>query len=413
MPGQTAVHGYAGGARRRPSRAQATTMSIARIRTRRPAIKEVDGDGVGPWVSAARPHAHDPRARRPDRQQLRLLRTLGDRRRRSTRRPSPGITASAARRSEGSRSAACSRRCRLERLEIVVDVPRECAATCAVQQQAQYGGSTARCGELVITAANGKQSIDAVTVTIGGKAPTVLTASDPLTPTGPGAIQRAIDAALPGRPDHRPAGHLQRDAAHVEAGPAAGRRRCVQHHQREHAAGRQAGPLAPRRSTACSGWRSTARPIAAPGQPLRSDRRGQLRPGKCWTWRSAADRSNPQVDRLPLEGIVGWDTTLNGNLAQLLQEPTLMGAYEGAGITVLAKGVNSHGADRLLRQRRRAGVPDGHDGADGAAIAHVGPATTSNPYPEQLPVQPVEHRRSVDHRQLAGRRRHLRPRLGA
>ena len=35
---------------------------------------------------------------------------------------------------------------------------------------------------------------------------------------------------------------------------------------------------------------------------------------------------NPQVDRLPLEGIVGWDATLNGNLAELLQEPTLMGA---------------------------------------------------------------------------------------
>src|SRR6201999_347911 len=49
--------------------------------------------------------------------------------------------------------------------------------------------------------------------------------------------------------------------------------------------------------------------------------------------------NNPQIDRIPLEGIVGWDTTLNGNLAQLLQEPTLMGAYEGAAITVLAKGV--------------------------------------------------------------------------
>ena len=36
--------------------------------------------------------------------------------------------------------------------------------------------------------------------------------------------------------------------------------------------------------------------------------------------------NNPQVDRLPLEGFVGWDTTVNGNLAQLLQEPTLMGA---------------------------------------------------------------------------------------
>jgi hypothetical protein len=50
--------------------------------------------------------------------------------------------------------------------------------------------------------------------------------------------------------------------------------------------------------------------------------------------------NNPQIDRLPLEATVGWDATLNGNLAELLQEPTLMGALEGAGITVLSKGVN-------------------------------------------------------------------------
>ena len=49
------------------------------------------------------------------------------------------------------------------------------------------------------------------------------------------------------------------------------------------------------------------------------------------------------MDRLPLEAIVGWDATLNGNLGELLQEPSLMGAYEGAGITVLAKGVDFHG----------------------------------------------------------------------
>jgi hypothetical protein len=40
---------------------------------------------------------------------------------------------------------------------------------------------------------------------------------------------------------------------------------------------------------------------------------------------------------------VGWDANLNGNIAELLQEPTLMGAYEGAGITVLAKGMEFHG----------------------------------------------------------------------
>ena len=49
------------------------------------------------------------------------------------------------------------------------------------------------------------------------------------------------------------------------------------------------------------------------------------------------------MDRIPAEATVGWDTTLNGNLAEQLQEPSLMGAYEGAGITVLAKGVDFHG----------------------------------------------------------------------
>src|SRR5256885_917758 len=46
-----------------------------------------------------------------------------------------------------------------------------------------------------------------------------------------------------------------------------------------------------------------------------------------------------QVDRLPLEAVIGWDVTQNGNLAELLQEPSLMGALEGAAITVLARGV--------------------------------------------------------------------------
>ena len=58
--------------------------------------------------------------------------------------------------------------------QITVTVPSD-VPLCALQQQAQYGGSNANCGELVITAGNGKQSIDAVSVTIGGKAPTHVT----------------------------------------------------------------------------------------------------------------------------------------------------------------------------------------------------------------------------------------------
>ncbi len=49
----------------------------------------------------------------------------------------------------------------------------------------------------------------------------------------------------------------------------------------------------------------------------------------------------PQVDPIPLEPVSSWDSTLNGNLAELLQEPTLLGAYEGAAITVLGKGLAS------------------------------------------------------------------------
>jgi len=76
--------------------------------------------------------------------------------------------------------------------------------------------------------------------------------------------------------------------------------------------------------------------------------------GSPTTWNSAcgagwsnftATATNPQVDRLPLEATVGWDANLNGNLAELLQEPSLMGALEGAGITVLAKGADFHGAN--------------------------------------------------------------------
>jgi hypothetical protein len=61
-------------------------------------------------------------------------------------------------------------------------------------------------------------------------------------------------------------------------------------------------------------------------------------PGNGWT-NFTARADVRQVDRIPFEGILGWDTTVNGNLAEMLQEPTLMGSYEGAGNTVLAKGV--------------------------------------------------------------------------
>src|SRR5262249_26288111 len=68
---------------------------------------------------------------------------------------------------------------------------------CAIQQQPLFGGPTgsgaspfALCGQLIITTSTGVASIDSVTVTVGGKAPTHIAATD--------SIQTAIDKAAPG-----------------------------------------------------------------------------------------------------------------------------------------------------------------------------------------------------------------------
>ena len=52
---------------------------------------------------------------------------------------------------------------------------------CTVQQRGQ---TNVRCGELVITAANGKQSIDAITVTVGGSAPWIVAEQGVTAPSG-------------------------------------------------------------------------------------------------------------------------------------------------------------------------------------------------------------------------------------
>src|SRR5260370_27436021 len=95
--------------------------------------------------------------------------------------------------------------------------------------------------------------------------------------------------------------------------------------------------------------------------------------------------NNPQIDRLPLEGIVGWDTTTNGNLAQLLSEPTLMGAYEGAGITVIAKGVNPGPGD-YFGSANEATFPTGSTILTSAACTTG--SGGSNPYPSNFQCNP-------------------------
>lgn len=209
--------------------------------------------------------------------------------------------------------------------EIDLTIPATAAiAACAgPAQQAIYHGSAAKCGQLLITAANGKQSVDAVTVTIGGKAPTRLAAGQ--------TIQSAIDAASPGDLIIVPAGVynemlLMWKPVRLQGVGAASSVINANTHP--------AGKLDP--------WRAQVSclfGLALNGQPRSSSNPFDSTGGRnCGGW-TGFDTVHPQVDRLPLEGILGWDTTVNGNLAQLLQEPTLMGAYEGAGITVLGKGV--------------------------------------------------------------------------
>ena len=208
--------------------------------------------------------------------------------------------------------------------QITVTVPNN-VPQCSVQQQQQYGGpvgnaNAARCGELVVTAGNGKMSVDTVTVTIGGKIPTRLTAGQ--------SIQSAIDAARPGDLIIVPAGiyHelviMWKPVRLQGVGAASSIINADAH---------PSGML--------NDWRKRVVclfGIGEDGSPASWD-------PACGSGWFGFTGTQPQVDRIPAEATVGWDTTLNGNLAEQLQEPSLMGAYEGAGIMVLAKGVDFHG----------------------------------------------------------------------
>ena len=211
-------------------------------------------------------------------------------------------------------------------LTITGDVPASVPA-CKIQQQAQYapGATPTQCGQLLITTADGKQSIDSVTVTIGGKKPTLLVSGQ--------TIQSAIDAASPGDMIIVPPGAykelvLMWKPVRLQGVGAAS--------VVINANTQPAGKLdAWRRQVVCLFG------LALNGTPISSPSNGN--PGNPYD-PSGTFNCSPamqfSVDRLPLEATVGWQATLNGNLAEQLIEPTLMGALEGAGITVLAKGVN-------------------------------------------------------------------------
>ncbi|MDB6042166.1 MAG: hypothetical protein JWM63_717 [Gammaproteobacteria bacterium] len=214
-----------------------------------------------------------------------------------------------------------------------IEVQLPAIPACASQQRGQ---ASALCGELVITSSNGKKSIDAITVTAGGRAPIYVTPTSvamsdnrpdlttPITPEN--AIQVAIDAADPGDLIVVGPGTYKEQVIMWKPvrlqGVGSG---AVTINADAHPAGKMDGW---RRQVNCL-FGLTIDGVPNPND-LGFDPNGQF---------SCPKGMFLKNDRIPFEGFVGWDASSNGNLAQVLQEPSLMGAYEGAGITVLGRGV--------------------------------------------------------------------------
>ena len=332
-----------------------------------PAIKEVDGDGIGPWLSATG--------------SLKLTITaLGDVQVNNSAYSGPsanvapynlktikrhygfggtqgtvtvgGVALTGVSWSDGTITGT---------IPIPLTVP-----ACTVQQQTQYGGpgktgTPALCGQLLITAANGKQSVDSVTVTIGGKQPTHVAATS--------TIQSAIDAAAPGDliivdptctiTTGTGATATTAVAASCTAQGVNGTTTGAHNEMllmwkpvRLQGVGAVTSVIDANSNPAgklLDPWRRHVNclfGLSLQGSPTTSTSGGGSYdptggyscPDAGWANFTGAPNT-PQVDRLPLEAVVGWDATVNGNLAEQLQEPSLMGAYEGAAVTVLGKGV--------------------------------------------------------------------------
>ncbi len=180
---------------------------------------------------------------------------------------------------------------------------------------------------------NGKQSIDAVTVTIGGKAPTHVAAS--------GTIQAAIDAAKPGDLI------IVDPTCTATAGPVACTTAGAVHSQAAHQEMLLMWkPVRLQGVGAASSIINANHPSRGQAGPVARKGRLPVRAGAQWSRRIRLDirvaavlaglatTPLPTIRRsiaLPLEAVVGWDATLNGNLAELLQEPSLMGALRRSG----------------------------------------------------------------------------------
>ena len=363
-----------------------------------PAIKEVDGDGVGPWVSAA---GHTL-----------TITALGDQTEPNNGYSGPSSTTAPYNQKTITRHYGFGSAAGTVALVGSDGVPHQLTGVswsdtvitgatpsglpdCAIQQQAQYGGPTSaaqnvKCGELVITRAdNHRSSIDTVTVTIGGPQPTHVLAS--------ASIQSAIDAAKPGDLI------IVDPTCSTTTGPVACTTSGATHTNSAHQElllmwkpvrlqGVGAASSIINANTHPAGKLDTWRQelnclfgLALDGTPTTTsnpfDSTGAVScPATGWQYFTPT-ANNPQVDRLPLEATVGWDASLNGNLAELLQEPSLMGALEGAAITVLSKGVNfpSNPFDTSLA----AGFPTGTTLLNSSSC---GPNTTTavNPFPSNF-----------------------------
>ncbi|MGB8328260.1 MAG: hypothetical protein WCE48_11880, partial [Steroidobacteraceae bacterium] len=238
---------------------------------------------------------------------------------------------------------------------IRVNVPSN-LPPCTIRQR----GQVETCGELVVTAANGKKSIDAITVTVGGKPPIRVTPTSPSdsdTADNPNNwFGRILPSPLQTAIDHASAGDL------IIVGPGTYRENLLM--------------WKPVRLQGVGAASVTINADAHPAGKLDSWRR-QLnclfgltltgvprQPASNTAFDPTGTYTCPndmflRVDRIPFEGFVGWDASSNGNLAQVLQEPTLMGAYEGAGVTVLGRGVDVHGSTDLFGQTGAGTFPAG------------------------------------------------------
>jgi hypothetical protein len=393
-----------------------------------PAIAEVDGDGVGPWVSAplhtltitalgdqiVPNYAYSgPSATTAPYNQKTITRHYGFG---SCTITSAGTCSNGAAVTIGGINAPVTG---WSDTSITVTVPPG-VPNCAVQQQAQYvaaGTTSTQCGQLVITAGNGKQSVDTVTVTIGGSMPKHVPAS--------GTIQSAIDAAAPGDliivdPTCNTAtGPAACTAAGITGKTAGAHNELLLMWKPVRLQGVGAASSIINANTHPAGkldvWRQKVDclfGLALNGTPLNSttnpyDPTGTTTCGSTgttsWAYFNVFDGDNAQVDPVPTEAVIGWDASQNGNLAQLLQEPSLMGALEGAGITVLSKGVKfpagsggiasagaaegafATGTTLLTGPVTAAG---GYSTGDSNALCHTSSSNTTNPFPSNFQCNP-------------------------